>query len=180
MTDLGLRLLRKGKHGSNLMNYYSTSADGKPLRSSTFIIRNSRNQPIAFVCFNLDLSYLSPLREVIDSFFPVNLPTGDDILRSDMKETFPRDVQEILKSTVSEVLRKVNNSVNLMRKSGRLRVVELLDEAGVFAIKKAHYYVASVLGTSRYTIYNYLNETRKTKTANLNSGIPPSNVKDLS
>jgi len=161
MTDLGLRILRAGDKASNLINYSSASSDGKLLRSSTFIIRNSRGQPIAFVCLNFDMSTMNLLRDMIDSSFPTNLPPGDIALNQDAKETFPRDVHEILKSTVSDILKKFDKPVSIMKKQDKLKVVEMLDEAGIFGIKNSHNYVASVLNTSRYTIYNYLNEIRQ-------------------
>jgi len=165
MTDLGLRILKEGVPPFNLINYSSTSADGKPLRSSSFIIRNSQGKPIAFVCINFDLSTLSILRDVIDSSFPMDLPTSDAALNNGPKESFPREVQEILKSTVADVLKKFDKPTSIMKKQDKLRVVELLDKAGIFAIKNSHPYVATVLNTSRYTIYNYLNETRQSTIA---------------
>ena len=164
MTDLGLRILKRSEQASNLINYSSTSGNGKPLRSSTIIIRNSINKPIAFVCINFNLSTLFILRDVINSSFPTDLPTSEVALNTDMKETYPREVQEILKSAVAEVLKRFDKPISIMKKRDRLQVVELLDEAGIFAIKNSHYYVASLLGTSRYTIYNYLSEIRHAKT----------------
>ncbi len=161
MTDLGLRILKKGEQASNLINYSSTSSDGRPLKSSTIIIRNSINKPIAFVCINSDLSTLFILRDVINSSFPTDLPTSEVALNIDTEETYPREVQEILKSAVAEVLKRFDKPISIMKKRDKLQVVELLDEAGIFAIKNAHYYVASLLGTSRYTIYNYLSEIRQ-------------------
>ncbi len=160
MTDLGLRILREGNLGSNLVNYSATSADGKHLRASTLIIRDSRGKPIAFVCINFDLSNLTILRKLIDTSFPKGFPINDNELCKSSEETFPSDVEEILKSTVAKVLGTLGKPVEIMNKQDKLRAVKLLDEAGIFAIKKAHFYVASVLNTSRYTIYNYLNEVR--------------------
>jgi len=161
MTDLGLRILKKSEQASSLINYSSTSSDGRPLKSSTIIIRNSINKPIAFVCINSDLSTWFILRDVINSSLPTDLPTIEVALNTDTKETYPREVQEILKSAVAEVLKRFDKPISIMKKRDRLRVVELLDEAGIFAIKNAHYYVASLLGTSRFTIYNYLSEVRQ-------------------
>jgi len=82
-------------------------------------------------------------------------------LNTDTKETYPREVQEILKSAVAEVLKRFDKPISIMKKRDRLQVVALLDEAGIFAIKNSHYYVASLFGTSRYTIYNYFSELRQ-------------------
>ena len=161
ITDLGLRVLKKGEQASNLINYSSTSGDKKQMRSSSFVIRNNANKPIAMVCINFDLSTMSILRDVINSSFPVDSPAGEDILDTNTRETYPRDMQETLKLTVAEVLQNFHKPTSIMKKQDRLQVVEMLDKCGVFAIKNSHYYVASVLGTSRYTTYNYLNEIRQ-------------------
>jgi len=160
MTDLGLRLLRKGNLEHNFINYSSTSADGKHLKSSTLIIRNSKGKPIAFVCLNFDISNLIILRKLIDASFPTGLLKYKETLQKNLGETFPSDVQDILQLTVSGILSKLDKPVRIMNKQDKLRIIEMLDEAGIFGIKKAHSYVASVLNTSRYTIYNYLNEVR--------------------
>lgn len=160
MTDLGFRILKKSEQVPNLINYASSLNNGKPLRSSTFIIRNSKGKPIAFVCINFDMSTLLIVRDVINSSIPADLPSGEVVLNTDTKETFSRDVQEVLKSAVAEVLKRFDKPVSLMKKRDKLQVVKMLDEAGIFAIKNSHFYVASILGTSRYTVYNYLNETR--------------------
>lgn len=161
ITDLGLRVLRRGDSASHVINYSSTTADGKHLRSSTLIMRDSKGKPIAFVCINFDLSTLTVLREFIDLSFPTGLAVGDEAMQDNAKESFPGDVGEVLRATVSSVLKKLDKPISIMNKQDKLKAVELLDQAGIFAIKKAPFYVASVLNASRYTIYNYLNEVRQ-------------------
>jgi predicted transcriptional regulator YheO len=47
-----------------------------------------------------------------------------------------------------------------MSKADRLRVVQVLNEAGAFELRKAVPAVAGYLGVTRFTIHNYLNEIR--------------------
>jgi len=166
MTDFGLRMLKSENSSFNLINYSSKSAEGKPLRSSTCIIRNSKGKPIAFVCINFDLSSLSLLRDFIDSSFPKDFPPGDLMIQNGLRETYPRDTQDIMKATFSEVLKQFDKPPSIMNKKDKLRVVKLLDEAGIFAIKKSHFYIASMLNISRYSVYNYLNEVRHSDNKN--------------
>lgn len=161
ITDLGLRILKKREQASDILNYSSTSGDDKPLRSSTFIIRNSKNKLIAFVCINFDLSTSYILRDVINSSFPTDFPTGEVALNINTRETFSPDVNDILKSTVADVLKKFDKPISIMKKQDKLQVIQMLDEAGIFAIKNSFFYIASLFGSSRYTIYNYLNEVRQ-------------------
>jgi len=160
MTDLGLRILREEHSTPHLINYLTTTADGRPTRSSTFIIRDSQGDPAAMFCINFDLSPLLDLQQLGDRVFPKNPVVEGKVIQDDTQETFYSDVGDVLTSTVSAVLHKFGKPVSIMDKQDKLKIVKLLDEAGIFAIKKAHFYVASALNTSRYTIYNYLNEVR--------------------
>jgi len=161
MTDLGLQILENQDAISNLINYSSRSTDGKYLRSSTFIVRNSKRKPIAFVCINFDISTIHLLRDMISQSFQLDLVPENIAFDQEVKETFPKDVGEILKSVVTEKLKMLDKPVSVMKKKDKLKLIEMLDESGVFKIRHSHYYVASVLNTSRYTIYNYLNEVRQ-------------------
>lgn len=50
-----------------------------------------------------------------------------------------------------------------MQKEHKLKIVEVLDEKGVFLIKGAVDDVANAIGVSRYSVYNYLDEIRAAK-----------------
>ena len=54
-----------------------------------------------------------------------------------------------------------------MEKEDKLVIVRRLDEKGVFLVKGAIDYVANILGVSRYTIYNYLDEVRSSPNLNI-------------
>ncbi len=49
---------------------------------------------------------------------------------------------------------------SMMDKSDRLAILQKLDKEGVFMIKGSVEYISRVLGSSRYTIYNYLKQIR--------------------
>ena len=61
---------------------------------------------------------------------------------------------------IDEVIEQYAVPVTLMKKRDKIVVVRELDERGVFLIRGAVSTVARVLGVSRYTIYNYLEEMK--------------------
>ena len=68
---------------------------------------------------------------------------------------------------VQSVLNNYPIPVKLMEKEDKLQIVKRLDEKGVFLVKGAIDHVATILGVSRYTIYNYLDETRSAMINNI-------------
>ncbi|WP_433274552.1 aminotransferase class V-fold PLP-dependent enzyme [Actinosynnema sp. CS-041913] len=75
-------------------------------------------------------------------------------------EAFPGDVDTLQRLLVERAVGSVGVPVELMKKAHKSQVVRVLDEAGLFLIRDSVDYLAGVLGVTRYTIYNYLNEIR--------------------
>jgi len=153
LTDLVLRLLRQGKVKDDLINYPSRTADGKVLRSSTIFIRDEKGEVIGCLCINFDLTRWMVAKHAIENFC-LTSPLGGS------RETFTQDVETMLRSNIPEAIEQGGIPVALMKKQDKLRVVKGLDERGVFLIKGAVDRVARALDVSRYTVYNYLDETR--------------------
>ena len=75
-------------------------------------------------------------------------------------ETFPPDVDSLQRLLIDRAVSRAGIPVDLMKKRHKTAVVRELDEAGFFLIKDAVDRLAAELDVTRYTIYNYLNETR--------------------
>ncbi|GAA0206929.1 hypothetical protein GCM10010492_00400 [Saccharothrix mutabilis subsp. mutabilis] len=76
-------------------------------------------------------------------------------------ETFPSDVDTLQRILIERAVSSVGIPVELMKKSHKSQVVQMLDDAGLFLIRDSVDHLAGVLGVTRYTIYNYLKEHRK-------------------
>lgn len=161
LTDLVLRLLRQGKVDEDRISYPSRSTDGRPLKSSTIFIRDESNEVIGCLCINFDLTRWMVAGHVIEGYCRT-APLEDGA-----RETFTQDVESILNTSVEEALGQEGIPVVMMKKEDKLKVVKALDERGVFLIKGAVDSVAKHLDVSRYTIYNYLDEARGQKSAEL-------------
>lgn len=157
ITDLVLLSLRKyGDECQDFINYTSTTRDGKTLRSSTSFIRNDNNKIIGCICINIDISPLLSWKYFLESSLA---PAGNPPL----EETFTNDISETLNNIIKATLGNSPIPVTELSKEKKLNIVNTLDTRGVFLIKGAVELVASTLGISRYTVYNYLDETRGLK-----------------
>ena len=156
MTEYGLATLRSGQFDKPIVNYRKKTKDGKLLKSSSLFIKDENGKLIGFLCINYDISELTIARNIINNL--TNIIEETDFSEED--GSFGNTVNEMLSSIVNKTLESVGKPVAFISKEEKVNIVQMLDEKGVFLIKGAIDYVAKVLCVSRYTIYNYLDETR--------------------
>ena len=154
-TDLLLRLVHEGQTDEHVLNYETNTPDGRMLRSSTLFLKDGRGKTIGSLCINVDITYLNHFKNWITAFCQVRdaLSGGET-----PAERFPRDVRDVLNSALEDAINSNGMPVTAMQKAERMRVVELLDEAGIFTIKSSLMHVAQRLNVSRATVYSYLEE----------------------
>ena len=157
MTEYGLATLRKGEFDKPIVNYSKKTKEGKLLKSSSLFIKDEKGKLIGFLCINYDISELTIARNIINDVINI---VDDTDFSEDNGEVYGSTVNEILGSIVNKTLESVGKPVAFISKDEKVNIVQLLDEKGVFLIKGAIDYVAKVLCVSRYTVYNYLDETR--------------------
>ncbi|XVS68166.1 aminotransferase class V-fold PLP-dependent enzyme [Actinosynnema sp. CA-299493] len=145
MTDLLLGLVRRGTT-HDLAGYETYAPDGRVIHSSTVFLRDAEGVAVGCLCVNSDPG-------------PDRRPETPEPAGS-VVEAFPGDVDTLQRLLVERAVSAVGVPVELMKKSHKSQVVRVLDEAGLFLIRDSVDHLAGVLGVTRYTIYNYLNEIR--------------------
>lgn len=150
MTDLGLTTLRSGRTDP-LMNYTSYTDDGKTLKSSSIFVYDEHGNPVAGFCINLNVTPL-----LLFQRFLRTLPAGGE--EPDVSESFAPDLGQMVETMIAECAYEVGKPISLMSKTDRVNLVGLLDERGVFQLRKSVPLVAKRLGVTHKTIYNYLTE----------------------
>ncbi len=154
LTDLGLAKIRAGEF-EDLLNYSTYSDDGRTLRSSSVFLRDPGGNVFGALCINVDITPLLAFDHVLRS-----LCSRND--SEDVAETFSDDIYEILQNIVEEAAYEIGKPPSLMNRDEKVNLVAALDSKGAFqVVKKAVPFVASRLGVSRYTVYNYLNQARE-------------------
>lgn len=155
-TDLGLRTFRS-ENPQDIINYRTETADGLVLRSSSMFFRTSTGKPVACLCINADVDDLVRAKEILDALTAFGEPQRSGSGGAPM-ETFATTVDELAEGIIRQAIEAVGVPLHLMKKPHKVAVVRDLDQRGFFAIREAVDVIATKLGVSRYTIYNYLNE----------------------
>jgi len=80
--------------------------------------------------------------------------------RSMLGATRPEDIHGAVDRTISAVEGQMGGALGDLSRENKQAAVRILDEQGVFLIRKSVETVAEAMGVSRITIYNYLNAIR--------------------
>ena len=73
---------------------------------------------------------------------------------------FPH-LDDALGALISLAEADVGHPISAMTRAEKQQVVRFLDERGAFALRKSVESVADLLGVSRFTVYNYLDSSRR-------------------
>lgn len=155
-TDFGLRLLKLENKNNLFLNYATTTATGRNLKSSTIMFRDSTGRPIATICINIDLTDIIQFNSAIQDFFQIlEQPQNEPKI-----ETFENDVSCALNEMVQSALSKINRHPTNMNRQDRLNIVEDLEAQGFFLIKGSVKCLAEKLKVSKFSIYSYMEKAR--------------------
>lgn len=153
MTAKGLSLVRSGKI-KDTYNYTTRTRSGKLVRCSLIFIKNEAGRAIVCIEINFDTSAFVAFQHALNTLVDPNESY-------DFSDAFIDDAPEMLESMLKQAVEFTGKSTAQMNKADRLRVVQVLDEAGAFELRKAIPAVAGYLNVTRFTIHNYLNEIRE-------------------
>ena len=84
---------------------------------------------------------------------------------STVEEHFERSVDEVLDSLIRNALLATEKSAHDLSREDKVAIVAYLEARGAFLIRYSVERVAEVLGLTKYTIYNYLDEIRNRQDA---------------
>ena len=158
VTDLALRILKASNIDESVNDnqfhvYFSKTADGRPLRSMTSIIRN-RGRAIGMLCINFDLSV--QLSDIMDMLSNATGIHGE----SDSPEHYTMSAEDLVTRSLELAIQKNTAQRGISPQQRNKGIVGELQQQGIFDIKGAIDMVASELGVSRFTVYNYLRDLR--------------------
>jgi predicted transcriptional regulator YheO len=154
--DLGFAAVRRALQDRSaatplvLENYPTLAPDGRELRSSTVIFRDSSGQPFASLCSNSDLSGIAAAHACLGQLLGLGsapAPRRDEA--PDMEQLLAQIIQGACPGNGAR-----------MSKQHKLDAVRQMQERGVFIVKGGIEKAAAALGVTRYTIYNYLEQIR--------------------
>lgn len=158
-TNVVLKIIKEGGASTIdfLVNYKGLAADGRALRSSTFLIHDDDKKLIGILCINIDTRKLEQLREYIDTF----ISPRDELNSYETVERFPSSVEELAFDSIEAIVSKAGVSPQRMSQEEKMMIVRKLNDGGIFLLKGAVSRVASRMEVSEPTIYRYLNTIKK-------------------
>ncbi|MBH5320115.1 transcriptional regulator [Paenibacillus sp. GSMTC-2017] len=151
-TNLGLEIMRGTSDGDNRHNYVTQTVDGRILRSTSMYVKNNEGTIIGAVCINFDITDLMMAEKTLQSLTASGLQP--------IRESFVSNVNELLDTLLQETQEIIGRPPALMSKEDKIRLIQLLDQKGAFLIKKSGEKICSYLGISKFTLYNYLEESK--------------------
>lgn len=133
--------------------YEKINWDGRPLKSISALIKDSRGRAEGFLCINLDISTLKNFNNQLLSFLNNNAE-----LSLQEQQLFKSDLYERINQFVQAFCQAEQTSLAALKRSQKQELIEQLHSQGAFNEKNAASYIARILGVSRATVYNYLKE----------------------
>lgn len=154
VTELGLQILSRSADFPNdvVGPYFCRAKSGKPLKSTTLIIRNAAKTIVGFLCINFALDL--PLAQLVEELSPS---------AKDLKSVggFEADLGDLVAKAVAEELETAGRVTGVSPTEKNRRMTSNLEKRGIFEIKGSVDLVAGELGLTKHTIYKYLRELRK-------------------
>ncbi|SDP21916.1 helix-turn-helix transcriptional regulator [Desulforhopalus singaporensis] len=153
-----LRQLANQKVSSpiNTCNYKTTTEDGRNLKSTTTLIRDSSGVPVAAFCINFDTTDFYTASQVLRPFLTQESPHPGQAA-----ETLPRSFNQSIEALFSRAVNEVGRHPTAMTVEDRTRLIALLEKNGTFRLKGAVEKTARLMGVTKYTVYNYLKKNKK-------------------
>lgn len=177
-TNLLLERAAAGKLDHDI-GYETKLDDGRTLQSSTLIVRDASGHPVAALCVNTDVSAWLEIKRFASMMTSAisaerahlgadgvghpgisGVASANSVGQGDVpyRERFPKNVDELADHLIQDAVLSIGVDVVQMKKRHKIDVVAGLQAKGLFMIKDAIEKVATALGVTRFTIYNYLNE----------------------
>ncbi|WP_077211993.1 helix-turn-helix transcriptional regulator [Bacillus dakarensis] len=154
ITDLVLtELTKKPDEIKDIPNYKTQARNGTVMKSSTVFLRDSKEKVIGALCINYDITQMMQFAGDIEEFLAFDVTKAKS-------ENFHSTVQDVIHDMVDQVLSTFKKAYTQLTLEEKVESVRLLEEKGAFLIKGSTEYLASALGVSKFTIYNYLNKIR--------------------
>lgn len=152
-TNAGLEILRGTAMPEDQYGYINYTKDGRTLRTSSKYFQGSDGKVEGSLCINMDITGLLMGEAAMKAL------SGHEA-ETNTKEVFTSNVDELLDLMLQDAVNSTGKQLAMLTKEDKVAVVHFLDEKGAFLIKKAAEKVADFLGISRFTVYNYLNESQ--------------------
>jgi predicted transcriptional regulator YheO len=149
VTQLGLARLKDPGFAEVVQNYPNHFPDGRPAKSTSIGLKNTKGQFIGALCLNMDISMISAMQEKLARF--ASTDTEEPPIPETLRAQSEKDLQETMASFASQ---RGLPAKRLSHREKRELVLQLAEQ-GFLSLRKAVPIIAASLGISRTTVYTY-------------------------
>lgn len=158
-SNLGLEVIRGTVKDGDKFNYFTTTRDGKVLRSSSIYLQDEAQNVRYSLCVNVDITESIKFETYLKDQNRYNI--GGDSPGINGEEFHAHNVHDLIENMLERGINYIGKPVDKMTKEDKTRLIEFLDNKGVFTITKAGEKICEALDITRYTFYNLLDTVRK-------------------
>ena len=146
--------IEKVRHISHLPN-------GRIIRSSTANFFDEDGTLNSSLCINQDITALVALENAVKGLSESGqFETSVLSTNGNEFDLQPSSIHGMMDNIITEALAFIGTPPDKMNKDAKIKLLQFLDERGVFMIQKSGQKVCELLGISKFTLYNYLEEAR--------------------
>jgi predicted transcriptional regulator YheO len=148
-TELGLARIADPEFARVLANYPNQFPDGRPAKSTSIGIKDARQQYVAALCLNVDLTLFRSLHALLGQFSNVD-PAA--VLRESLA---PPAGADAIRDRIEQFAARHATTPRALKADERRQLMRELHDAGLLDLRRSMETIASHLGVSRATVYNY-------------------------
>jgi predicted transcriptional regulator YheO len=138
-----------------LQNYPNHFPDGRPAKSTSIGLKDSRGNYVASICLNMDVSMLTAAASNVMQLVKTQT-TSTEIEES----LAPRRIEDV-RASLERFAVANNTTPRAMTRTQRHEAVKALADKGLLNLKNSLSEVAQILGVARSTVYTYLPDVKE-------------------
>lgn len=160
MTDLALKILKQKDYLDKdfITNYDGYGKDGKVFLSSTYYIKNAKQELIGMICVNNDITDIKELNKGYETIMKRFKYREENEVEVKYEENIENPLTSIANSIISKTINSINIPPERMSIEEKVNIVQELNDKGVFLLKGSVSDVAEQLQISETTVYRYLHK----------------------
>lgn len=164
ITDLVLEFITTESKGNKqfICNYNSKTIEDRLLYSSTYFIRDDKNNIVGALCLNSDYHEVKKSLSFLTSLLP-NYVDDKVLALNDIKENLNSNPQEVTVNKIDAILNQFDVIPQRMTTEEKTEIITALNDCGIFNIRGSVQEVANKLYMSEPSIYRYIKKIKNKK-----------------
>jgi predicted transcriptional regulator YheO len=162
ITDLVLEFIATESKGNKqfICNYNSKTIEGRLLYSSTYFIRDEKNEIVGALCLNSDYHEMKKSLSFLTSLLP-NYVDDKVLSLNNIKENLNSNPQELTLNKIDAIISQFDVAPTRMTTVEKTDIIGALNDCGIFNIRGSVQEVADKLNMSEPSVYRYIKKIKK-------------------